>query len=265
MLNEQVAMAEQQKSELVVASTSEGFPWSTWLAWGFGAACGRLIGRALDSTEGPRRVRLYAGMAVGKGWESTMDLHQRHPGTPRGGSRLALGLVLALVPATSGRAAGTEQETKLDCGVNALFLLLQIEGRPVTWDRLEAALPARHPDGYSMASSPTPRYWLGRLSGLLLEQRAEQGHGHHRRLYPTHAAGHQSGDAVARRSGDPCLASLPTASNRSRFVLGFMVLPRRVIVGGRPTSPYRSGKKIGRIGVTEGRRMAPHEDGRDGR
>lgn len=80
-----------------------------------------------------------------------MDLRQRRPGTPRRGSRLALGLVLALVPATSSQGAETKQETKLDCGVNALFLLLQFEGRPVTWDRLEAALPARHPDGYSMA------------------------------------------------------------------------------------------------------------------
>ena len=37
MLEEQISKAEEQKSELVVASTSEGFPWSTWLAWGFGA------------------------------------------------------------------------------------------------------------------------------------------------------------------------------------------------------------------------------------
>ncbi len=37
MLEEQVSKAEEQKSELVVASTSEGFPWSTWLAWGLGA------------------------------------------------------------------------------------------------------------------------------------------------------------------------------------------------------------------------------------
>jgi len=37
MLNEQVAKAEEQKSTLVVASTSEGFAWSTWFAWGFGA------------------------------------------------------------------------------------------------------------------------------------------------------------------------------------------------------------------------------------
>jgi len=37
MLDEQLAMAHQQKSELVVASNSEGIPWSTWLASGFGA------------------------------------------------------------------------------------------------------------------------------------------------------------------------------------------------------------------------------------
>ena len=38
-----------------------------------------------------------------------------------------------------------------DCGVNALFLLLNLEGRPITIDRLERALPARNPQGYSMA------------------------------------------------------------------------------------------------------------------
>jgi hypothetical protein len=37
MLNEQVAKAEEQKAELVVASPSQGFDWSSWLAWGFGA------------------------------------------------------------------------------------------------------------------------------------------------------------------------------------------------------------------------------------
>ncbi len=37
MLKEQLAKADEQKSELVVASASEGFAWSTWLAWGFGA------------------------------------------------------------------------------------------------------------------------------------------------------------------------------------------------------------------------------------
>jgi hypothetical protein len=38
MLNEQIAKAEEQKAELVVASTSEGFAWSPFFAWGFGAA-----------------------------------------------------------------------------------------------------------------------------------------------------------------------------------------------------------------------------------
>jgi hypothetical protein len=38
MLNEQVARAEAQKSELVVASPSEGFDWTSWLPWLFGAA-----------------------------------------------------------------------------------------------------------------------------------------------------------------------------------------------------------------------------------
>jgi hypothetical protein len=36
MLNEQVAQAEAQKAELVAAPISEGFAWSSWLAWGFG-------------------------------------------------------------------------------------------------------------------------------------------------------------------------------------------------------------------------------------
>jgi hypothetical protein len=36
LLKEQLAEAEKQKATLVVASTSEGSPWSTWLAWGFG-------------------------------------------------------------------------------------------------------------------------------------------------------------------------------------------------------------------------------------
>ncbi len=38
MLNEQLAEAEEQKSTLVVASTSEGFAWTSLLPYGFGAA-----------------------------------------------------------------------------------------------------------------------------------------------------------------------------------------------------------------------------------
>jgi hypothetical protein len=37
MLNEQLAQAEAQKAELVVASPSEAFDWTRWLTWGFGA------------------------------------------------------------------------------------------------------------------------------------------------------------------------------------------------------------------------------------
>jgi hypothetical protein len=37
MLDEQLAKAEEQKSELVAVPASEGFAWSSWLPWGFGA------------------------------------------------------------------------------------------------------------------------------------------------------------------------------------------------------------------------------------
>jgi hypothetical protein len=37
MLKEQVAKAEEQKRELTVASSSEGFDWSSWMLYGFGA------------------------------------------------------------------------------------------------------------------------------------------------------------------------------------------------------------------------------------
>ncbi len=37
MLREQLAQAEEQKTTLIVASSSEGFDWTSWMAWGFGA------------------------------------------------------------------------------------------------------------------------------------------------------------------------------------------------------------------------------------
>ena len=37
MLNEELVQAEEQKSELVVASTSEGSAWYARLPWGFAA------------------------------------------------------------------------------------------------------------------------------------------------------------------------------------------------------------------------------------
>jgi ABC-type bacteriocin/lantibiotic exporter with double-glycine peptidase domain len=47
--------------------------------------------------------------------------------------------------------AGPEEKTKLDCGVNVLFILLRLEGRSIEFDRLESALAPRNPAGSSMA------------------------------------------------------------------------------------------------------------------
>lgn len=60
-------------------------------------------------------------------------------------------LTFTFAQPVSTRASEAGGTTTLDCGVNALYLLLQLEGRPVTFDRLESMLPPRHPDGYSMA------------------------------------------------------------------------------------------------------------------
>ena len=67
--------------------------------------------------------------------------------------------VSGLVPI--GRAAEQQEKTKLDCGVNALFVLLRLEGRPVPYDRLESTLPPRNPDGYSMAEVSAAARSLG--------------------------------------------------------------------------------------------------------
>jgi hypothetical protein len=39
----------------------------------------------------------------------------------------------------------------VDCGINALHVLLHLEGRDITFARVAAALPRRDPRGYSMA------------------------------------------------------------------------------------------------------------------
>jgi ABC-type bacteriocin/lantibiotic exporter with double-glycine peptidase domain len=82
--------------------------------------------------------------------------------------RLArLGLIVLLVPAANVRAAATDERTKLDCGVNALFILLRLEGRPVSLDRLLDSLPPRHPDGYSMDELTAASRTLGlELEGI---------------------------------------------------------------------------------------------------
>ena len=67
--------------------------------------------------------------------------------------------VSALVPFS--RAADPQGKTKLDCGVNALFVLLHLEGRPISFDRLESALPPRRPDGYSMTELAGAAWSLG--------------------------------------------------------------------------------------------------------
>lgn len=62
-----------------------------------------------------------------------------------------------------------ESTTRLDCGVNSLFVLLSLEQRPVSIDRLLDSLPARHPEGYSMAELSDAPQSLGlRLEGVRL-------------------------------------------------------------------------------------------------
>ncbi len=71
----------------------------------------------------------------------------------RGGSDfvgLASGAIAAFLLASTF-ASATETTTTLDCGANALFVLLQLEGRGVSFEQLEEALPPRSPEGYSMA------------------------------------------------------------------------------------------------------------------
>lgn len=77
--------------------------------------------------------------------------------------RACLGLVVivALGQAAVSLAAGSETVMKLDCGVNALFLLLRLEGRPIPLDRLESVLPPHSADGYSMAELSAAARSLG--------------------------------------------------------------------------------------------------------
>ena len=72
------------------------------------------------------------------------------------------GLIVLLGVECERQAPRVRSETtKLDCGVNALFVLLRLEGRPVTLERLESVLPPRHPEGYSMAELARRRSPLG--------------------------------------------------------------------------------------------------------
>jgi len=69
---------------------------------------------------------------------------QKHATSRRIGSRrLPLVLVLFVATAPSAGAASPDETTKLDCGVNSLFVLLQLQGRSVPLDSLLTAAPRR--------------------------------------------------------------------------------------------------------------------------
>lgn len=89
--------------------------------------------------------------------------------------RFLMGLGILLFTVAPSAAVSGEPVTvssgrsTLDCGVNALFLMLSVEGRPATLETLEAALPSRHPDGYSMAELAAASRALGlALDGVQL-------------------------------------------------------------------------------------------------
>ena len=73
---------------------------------------------------------------------------------------LSFSLLLLARPAPA-QAAASDESTKLDRGANALFVLLRLEGRPVTLERLVEALPARDPKGYSMAELAAAAHTCG--------------------------------------------------------------------------------------------------------
>ena len=74
-------------------------------------------------------------------------------------------IVLSLLfLAGAGRIAAAsdpDEKTRVVCGVNAFYLLLQLEGQPTSLARLEAALPPTHEDGYSMAKLAQVAHSIG--------------------------------------------------------------------------------------------------------
>jgi hypothetical protein len=78
---------------------------------------------------------------------------------------------MLLAPVLTAALTGRDARTKLDCGVTALFILLRLEGRSITLERVESALPPRHPAGYSMAELSAAAGSLGLpLEGVRLSQ-----------------------------------------------------------------------------------------------
>ena len=80
-------------------------------------------------------------------------------------SRTLLGLIVYFGSAGESLAAEPAGSIMLDCGVNALYVLHQLEGHPFSLDRLEAILPAWQNEGYSMAELMA----ASRSLGLTLE------------------------------------------------------------------------------------------------
>ncbi len=73
--------------------------------------------------------------------------------------RIGLTFVVFLAGGVKGQA--DDERTRLDCGANALYLLLHLEGRPVTVEQLLSKLPPHRPDGYSMAELAATSRALG--------------------------------------------------------------------------------------------------------
>ncbi len=69
--------------------------------------------------------------------------------------------VLVVLSGTGARVQAADERIKLDCGVNALYVLLHLEEKPVSIDRLVSALPAPNPEGYSMAELAATARSLG--------------------------------------------------------------------------------------------------------
>jgi ABC-type bacteriocin/lantibiotic exporter with double-glycine peptidase domain len=78
-----------------------------------------------------------------------------------GHRRAGLGVFVLLAQALHASAVGPEETTTLDCGVNSLFVLHQLEGRAVTLDHLNSVLPPSRREGYSMAELSAASRSLG--------------------------------------------------------------------------------------------------------
>jgi Peptidase C39 family len=81
--------------------------------------------------------------------------------SPLASHALRLIVILSLAHPACASASQQDEHIRLDCGVNALYILLNLEGRAVALERLVSALPPRRPDGYSMAELAAASQSLG--------------------------------------------------------------------------------------------------------